>query len=99
LNLPVKDASDTTQAIPFTAEAGGYEPDSARWWMPDDAPGVLIAAVGRAAQFPEIRDRVGMLNRVLIIDPSQIEALTLLSRDLYQALLHIAAGTHAVAVS
>lgn len=99
LNLPVKDASDTTQAIPFTAEAGGYEPDSARWWMPDDAPGVLIAAVGRAAQFPEIRDRVGMLNRVLIIDPSQVEALTLLSRDLYRALLHVAAGTHAVAVS
>lgn len=99
LNLPVKDASDTTQAVPFTAEAGGYEPDSARWWRPDDAPGVLIAAVGRAAQFPEIRDRVGMLNRVLIIDPSQIEALTLLSRDLYRALLHIAATTHTVAVS
>lgn len=99
LNLPVRDASDTTQAVPFTAEAGGYEPDSARWWTPDDAPGVLIAAVGRAAQFPEIRDRVGMLNRVLIIDPSQVEALTLLSRDLYQALLHVAATTHTVAVS
>ncbi len=99
LNLPVRDATDTTQTVPFTADNGGYEPDSARWWQPDDAPGVLIAAVGRAAQFPDIRDRLGMLNRVLIIDPLQTEALTLLSRDLYHALLHLASVTHAVAVS
>ncbi|HYM38087.1 MAG TPA: hypothetical protein VES96_06775, partial [Nitrospiraceae bacterium] len=98
LNLPVQDATATTQVVPFTADTGGYEPDSARWWQPDDAPGVLIAAVGRAAQFPEIRDRLGMLNRVLIIDPSQVEALTLLSRDLYHALLHVAALTHNVPV-
>ncbi len=99
LNLPVQDATATTQVVPFTADTGGYEPDSARWWQPDDAPGVLIAAVGRAAQFPEIRDRLGMLNRVLIIDPSQADALTLLSRDLYQALLHVASVTHNVAVN
>ena len=99
LNLPVQDATATTPAVPFTAGTGGYEPDSARWWQPDDAPGVLIAAVGRAAQFPEIRDRMGMLNRVLIIDPAQAEALTLLSRDLYQALLRVASNTHAVSVN
>jgi hypothetical protein len=40
-----------------------------------------------------------MLNRVLIIDPSQADALTLLSRDLYQALLHVASVTHNVAVN
>ena len=94
LNLPVRDASATAQVVPFTAEGGGYEPDSARWWQPDDAPGALIAAVGRAAQFPEIRDRLAMLNRVLIIDPLQAEALTLLSRDLYEVLLRIASATH-----
>ena len=94
LNLPVREASTRAQAVPFTAEAGGYEPDSARWWQPDDAPGVLIAAVGRAAQFPEVRDRLAMLNRVLIIDPLQPEALTLLSRDLYDVLLRIASATH-----
>jgi len=94
LNLPVREASATAQAVPFTAEGGGYEPDSARWWQPDDAPGVLIAAVGRAAQFPEVRDRLAMLNRVLIIDPSQVEALTLLSRDLYEVFLRIASATH-----
>ncbi len=94
VNLPAREASATAQAVPFTAKTGGYEPDSARWWQAGDAPGVLIAAVGRASQFPEIRDRLGMLNRVLILDPSQVEALTLLSRDLYQALLRVAALTH-----
>jgi len=99
LNLPVKVASAKAQAVPFTAEPGGYEPDSARWWQPNDAPGVLIAAVGRAGLFPELRDRLSMLNRVLIIDPSQAEALTLLSRDLYGALLHAAALAHNVPVN
>jgi hypothetical protein len=99
VNLPARDASTTEQAVPFTAETGGYEPDSARWWQPGDAPGVLIAAVGRAALFPEWRDRLGMLNRVLIIDPSQAEALTLLTRDLYQAVLNLAAAAHHVPVN
>ncbi|MGH7185736.1 MAG: hypothetical protein ACREIB_05605, partial [Pseudomonadota bacterium] len=99
LNLPVKDASPTTQAVPFTAEPGGYEPDSARWWQPDDAPGVLLAGIGRAALFPDMRDRIGMLNRVLLIDPSQPEALALLTRDLYQFILRIAVTTHNVPVN
>ncbi len=99
VNLPAREASTTEQAVPFTAETGGYEPDSARSWQPNDAPGVLIAAVGRASQFPEVRDRLGMLNRVLMIDPSQLEALTLLTHDLYQVLLHIAAVTHNVPVN
>ena len=99
VNLPAREASATEQAAPFTAETSGYEPDSARWWQPNDAPGVLIAAVGRAAQFPEVRDRLGMLNRVLMIDPSQLEALTLLTHDLYQVLLRIADAKHNVPVN
>ncbi len=99
VNLPAKEASATEQAVPFTAETGGYEPDSARWWQANDAPGVLIAAVGRASQFPEMRDRLGMLNRVLMIDPSQADALTLLTHDLYQVLLRIATTANNVLVN
>jgi hypothetical protein len=98
VNLPAREASATEQAVPFTAETSGYEPDSARWWQPGDAPGVLIAAVGRASLFPEWRDRLGLLNRVLIIDPSQLEALTLLTRDLYQAVLNLGGAAHKVPV-
>lgn len=94
VNLPVRDATTTTPPVPFTAATSGYEPESAGWWTADDAPGVLTAAVARASLFPELRDRLAMLNRVLLIDPSQPEALTLVSRDLYEILLGVAALTH-----
>ncbi|WP_447975394.1 tetratricopeptide repeat protein [Nitrospira sp. Kam-Ns4a] len=98
LNLPVTPATDQSPAVPFSTEYGGYVRDSAEWWGPADSPGLLIAAVGRAAQFPELRERVAMLNRVLIIDPDQHDALTALSRDLFNALLAAGARAHQVAL-
>jgi hypothetical protein len=94
LNLPVTGADGA--AVPFVAERGGYLHDTRRWWGPADAPGVLTAAVGRALQYPEPRDRIAMFNRVLLVDPSQAEALTALSREMYQALLNAGAAVHKV---
>ena len=99
VNLPVTASTDTHPAVPFVTETGGYVKDSAAWWGPSDAPGVLIAAVGRAAQFPDLRERMAMLNRVLIVDPAQPEALTGLTRDLYQAILNDGAAAHNMQVS
>ncbi len=98
VNLPVTPASDTSPAVPFLTETGGYAKNSAVWWQPTDAPGVLIAAVGRAAQFPDLRERMAMLNRVLIVDPNQPDALTALTRDLYQAILNDGAANHKMQV-
>jgi len=92
LNLPLLDAAGG--AVPFVSERGGYLRDTRRWWGAADAPGVLIAAVGRAALFPEQHDRVAMLNRVLLIDPNQTEALTLLANEMYTALLNLGAAAH-----
>jgi hypothetical protein len=94
LNLPVTGADGA--AVPFVAERGGYLHDTRVWWGPADAPGVLTAAVARALQYPERRDRIAMLNRVLLIDPNQPEALALLSREIYQALLNAGAAAHKV---
>ena len=99
VNLPVTAATDTSPAVPFITETGGSVANSAAWWGPTDAPGVLIAAVGRATQFPDLRERMAMLNRVLIVDPNQPEALTALTRDLYQAILNDGATTHKMPVS
>lgn len=96
LNLPVMDAGGA--AVPFVAERGGYLHDTRLWWGPADAPGVLTAAVGRAALYPEQRDRLAMLNRVLLIDPAHPDALTLLSRELYGMLLNAGAAAHKVAL-
>lgn len=92
LNLPMMDAGGAL--VPFVIERGGYLRDTRQWWGAADAPGVLTAAVGRAPQYPEQRDRVAMLNRVLLIDPNHVEALTLLANEMYKALLGLGAAAH-----
>jgi hypothetical protein len=99
---PVPQGSDSTglspEIIPFATEKSRALPSSLTWWGPQDQPGTLTAAAVRAASFPELRDRVALLNRVLIIDPNHVEALTILSKHLYTALLQQAAERHHVIV-
>jgi hypothetical protein len=102
VNLPVTSDiiadSGRQDQIPFVTETSHALPDSLVWWGPTDSPGLLTAAVARAAIFPELRDRVAMLNRVLIIDPNQAEALMVLSRHLYAIVLREALPFHKLMV-
>jgi hypothetical protein len=84
--------------LPFTTEISRALPNSIVWWGPEDQPGTLTAAAARAATFPELRDRVALLNRILIIDPHQVDALTVLTRDLYTVLLREAAQSHRLTI-
>jgi hypothetical protein len=97
-NLPVASLPEApgmvADKIPFATETSRALPDSLKWWGPDDQPGTLTAAAARAASFPDLRDRVALLNRVLLIDPKQPEALTVLTRHLYSVLLHEARNSH-----
>lgn len=90
--------SGAQEKIPFATETSRALPDSLVWWGPDDRPGLLVATVARAANFPELRDRVALLNRVLIIDPHQAEALTVLSQHLYATILGEAIAFHKLPV-
>ncbi len=94
VNLPTTGRGGSP--VPFLTKTGGYVAESATWWKADDRPGLLIAAVGRATQFPDLDNRIALLNRVLIIDPNHPEALTALSRDLYLAFLDAGAEVHQV---
>ncbi|HSV91066.1 MAG TPA: hypothetical protein VLH80_08185 [Nitrospiraceae bacterium] len=102
LNLPVTSGaisgSGIQEKIPFVTETSRAHPDSLVWWGPTDLPGLWTAGAARAATFPELRDRVAMLNRVLIIDPNQAEALTVLSRHLYASVLRDAIPFHKLTV-
>jgi hypothetical protein len=102
VNLPVASGaisgSGIQEKIPFVTETSRALPDSLVWWGPTDVPGLLTAGAARAATFPELRDRVAMLNRVLIIDPNQAEALTVLSRHLYAVVLREAISFHKLTV-
>ena len=102
-HLPVPSKPDApdmiADRIPFTTETSRALPESIVWWGPDDQPGTLTAAAARAAAFPELRDRVAMLNRILIIDPHQADALTILTRNLHTVLLREAAQSHKLTVT
>lgn len=97
-NLPVVTqpavAGMVAEKIPFTTEISRPLTESMVWWGPNDQPGTLTAAAARAATFPELRDRVAMLNRILIIDPNQPDALTVLTRNLYAVLLREGSDGH-----
>lgn len=99
VNLPVARITDPGGAIPFLTEPGGYVKNSAVWWGAEDAPGLLIASVGRASLLPDLHNRVALLNRVLIIDPQQPDALGLLTRDLYESLLGMSETLHQTQVN
>ncbi len=103
VNLPVTSGaifgSGKQEQIPFVTETSHALPDSLVWWGPTDSPGLLTAATARAATFPELRDRIAMLNRVLIIDPHQAEALTVLSQHLYTIVLREAIPFHKLTVN
>ncbi|HSL04255.1 MAG TPA: hypothetical protein VK901_12065 [Nitrospiraceae bacterium] len=102
VNLPVTSGSifgsGRQEQIPFVTETSHALPDSLVWWGPTDSPGLLTAAAARAATFPDLRDRVAMLNRVLIVDPHQVEALIVLSQHLYAVVLREAIPFHKLTV-
>jgi len=102
VNLLVNDGAPIDgiqqEIIPFVTESSKAVPGSVVWWGPEDAPGLLVAAAARAAAFPTLRDRVALLNRVLIIDPNQADALTVLTRDLYAVILRDAMAAHKLTV-
>lgn len=86
------------EQIPFATEISRALPESLIWWGPNDQPGTFIAAAARAASFPDLRDRVALLNRILIIDPNQVDALQVLTKHLYTVLLQEAAKRHGLTV-
>jgi hypothetical protein len=102
VNLLVSDGSPIDgvqqEIVPFVTDSSKAVPDSVLWWGPEDVPGLLVAAAARAAAFPALRDRVALLNRILIIDPNQADALTVLTRDLYAVILRDAMSAHKLTV-
>jgi hypothetical protein len=92
-------ADATGVAIPLLTEPPGADVASVQWWKPEEAQGILLAGVGRAVLLPDLRDRVALLNRVLMIDPSHADALSALSRDLFNTVLDGAKTVRPVSVS
>jgi len=97
LNIPEESPMGTP--IPFVVEAGGFEQKSTEYWDPEEAKSLLDRGVEQAQGLESRRDRIAMLNRVLMVDPSHIHALQALTHELYGGLLAYAARNHGVEVS
>ncbi len=96
LNLPLTSSMGTP--IPFVVDAGGFEQHSTEFWSPREAQAALEAGLKRAKTLPTSRERISMLNRVLVVNPSSVGGLQAITEELYAGLLDFGARTHRVRV-
>ena len=97
LNIPLESTMGTL--IPFVVESGGFEQGSTEYWDAKDSKELLDKGVERAKGLESRRDRIAMLNRVLMVDPSHIMALQAITHELYGGLLAYAERNHGVQVT
>ena len=97
LNIPIETSFGIT--IPFVIEAGGFEPKSTEFWTPQESRQMLDDGVTRAKTLATRRDRIAMLNRILVVDPSHLAALQAITKELYDGLLDFGERLHGVRVN
>lgn len=94
LNMPLTSAMGTP--IPFVVDPGGFEQKSTEYWTPKEAQAALTAGLERAKTLPTRRERISMLNRILVVNPWHVEGLQVIATELYAGLLDFGARTHGV---
>lgn len=97
LNIPIETSLGIT--IPFVIEAGGFEPKSTEFWTARESRQMLDDGVARAKTLATRRERIAMLNRILVVDPSHLAALQAITKELYDGLLAFGEGIHGVRVN
>ena len=85
LDLPLEGPHGTT--IPFVVDAGGFVPQSAQWFGPDDQTQVALAGIQQAQAASTSLDTLMQLNRILMIAPNNKQVLSVFANQLYQGLL------------
>lgn len=94
LNIPLVSSMGTP--IPFVVDPGGFEQHSTEYWSPKEAHAALTAGLERAKTLPTRRERISMINRILVVNPLHEEGLKAISAELYDGLLAFGARTHGV---
>ncbi len=94
LNIPLTSSMGTP--IPFVVDPGGFEQHSTEYWSPKEAQAALTAGLARVQTLPTRRERISLLNRILVVNPLHVEGLKAISAELYDGLLDFGARTHGV---
>jgi len=97
LNIPIETSFGIT--IPFVIEAGGFEPKSTEFWTAQESRHLLDGGVDRAKTLSTRRERIAMLNRILVVDPSHLAALQAITKELYDGLLAFGESLHGIRVN
>lgn len=97
LDVPIQEPNKTT--LPFVMEVGGYVSDSIQWWRPETASRQIQDAVEHVSGLENRRQRIALLNRVLILNPFHEPALRSLADELYTDLLEAAQERHHVQIT
>ena len=96
LNIPLMSSMGTP--IPFVVDPGGFAQHSTEYWSPKEAQAALTAGLARVKTLPTRRERISMLNRILVVNPLHEEGLKAITAELYDGLLEFGARTHRVQV-
>ncbi len=94
LNIPLVSSMGTP--IPFVVDPGGFEQHSTEYWSPKEAQAAMTAGLARVKTLPTRRERISMLNRILVVNPLHEEGLKAITAELYAGLLDFGARTHGV---
>ena len=94
LDIPLEGPHGTT--IPFVIEAGGFAQHSTEWWGPGDAPEALKAGIDRARTTTDVQESLMLLNRIILIEPRNQDALQVFAERLYDGLLRYGQRIHGV---
>ena len=94
LNMPLTSSMGTP--IPFVIDPGGFEQHTTEYWSSKEAQAAVTAGLARVKTLPTRRERISMLNRILVVDPLHVEGLQAIASELYDGLLDFGARTHGV---
>lgn len=90
LDLPLEGPHGTT--IPFVMDAGGYVPHSTQWFGPDGQDHAAQRGIEQAHAASTSLESLMVLNRILMIAPSNQQVLNVFANQLYQGILDL--GSH-----
>ena len=94
LDLPLDGPHGTT--VPFVVDPGGYISHSTEWFGPEDHPEAVQTGIQEAQTAPTILEAVMRMNRILMIAPSNKQALEVFADQLYKGLMNFGSRSHGI---
>jgi hypothetical protein len=96
LDIPLNGPHGTT--VPFVVDAGGFIPKSTEWFGEEDRPDIIPTGIQQAQAASTPLEGIMKLNRVLMIAPTNKQALEVFADQLYQGLMNYGTRLHTVNV-